>query len=149
MPENCVMKLHRVVPLLTAILLMSSQVPEVRTFSVSGTVSRIKADGILYVRLFSRTAFENESDAGFSFSKRVKKKDEDVSFCFENVPAGMYAVRCFLDKNENGIIDMGLFGPKEPYGFCMEKSKISRPPEFNELSFDISGNLDGIRIVLK
>ena len=37
-------------------------------------------------------------------------------FQFE-VPAGRWAVSAFEDRNANGVLDMGLFGLKEPSGF--------------------------------
>jgi uncharacterized protein (DUF2141 family) len=33
------------------------------------------------------------------------------------VPPGRFALSAFEDRNENGVLDMGLFGPKEPSGF--------------------------------
>ncbi|MBV8842790.1 MAG: DUF2141 domain-containing protein [Bryobacterales bacterium] len=38
-------------------------------------------------------------------------------FRFE-VPAGRWAVSAFEDRNGNGVLDMGFFGPKEPSGNC-------------------------------
>lgn len=143
------MRLHKLVLLCTIVFLVNSQVLDKGIFLVSGTVSNVKKNGILYVNLFTRTGFENESDADFSFSLKVNKNSKEVSFVLENVPAGTYALRCFLDKNGNEKIDMGLFGPKEPYGFYREKEKVSRPPKFDELSFKINGDLSSIKIRLK
>ncbi len=33
------------------------------------------------------------------------------------VPSGWWALSAFEDKNDNGVLDMGMFGPKEPSGF--------------------------------
>ena len=40
----------------------------------------------------------------------------ELVFHFE-VPAGRWAMSAFEDRNGNGVLDMGLFGPKEPSGF--------------------------------
>jgi uncharacterized protein (DUF2141 family) len=34
-----------------------------------------------------------------------------------DVPKGRWAVSAFEDRNGNGVLDMGLFGPKEPSSF--------------------------------
>ena len=34
-----------------------------------------------------------------------------------DVPPGHYALSAFEDLNGNGILDMGMFGPREPTGF--------------------------------
>ncbi len=40
----------------------------------------------------------------------------DLRFRFEVTP-GRWAVSAFEDRNGNGVLDMGVFGPREPSGF--------------------------------
>jgi uncharacterized protein (DUF2141 family) len=43
--------------------------------------------------------------------------DGEVRMVFADIPAGEYAARCFIDVNDNDLVDTGAFGiPTEPYG---------------------------------
>lgn len=119
-------------------------------FKVNGNVNYKIKKGIIYIKMFSEEEFEKKEDPKFV---RVIKLDNDksqkISFEFTDVPEGIYAIRCFQDLNGNRKIDMGLFGPKEPYGFYRIKGDIHKPPEFNDLSFIIDKNINNIKIRLR
>ena len=57
------------------------------------------------------------------------------SFNFE-VPVGRWALSAFEDVNENGILDMGVFGPKEPSGFWRAFHGW-RKPRFDEVAVQV------------
>lgn len=73
-------------------------------------------------------------DSGFLAKpvQQLRLVGHDTSFRFV-VPRGSYAVSAFEDRNENGSLDMGLFGPKEPNGFWRPFHGHHKP-RFNEVS---------------
>lgn len=65
-------------------------------------------------------------------------KDKKVTYKFENVPDGNYAVALFQDLNRNGRMDYNFLGiPKEPYAFsCIERTCL-KTPGFHEAKFEL------------
>jgi len=57
-----------------------------------------------------------------------------VPFTFR-VPAGRYALRCFLDTNGNRKLDRGLLGPMEPWGMSWQGKRLAGIPSFRDVSF--------------
>jgi uncharacterized protein (DUF2141 family) len=49
---------------------------------------------------------------------------------------GRWALSAFEDRNENGQLDMGLFGPKEPSGFIREFRGWHKP-RIDEVAFAV------------
>jgi uncharacterized protein (DUF2141 family) len=64
-----------------------------------------------------------------------------VDFRIDGVPPGTYAVRAFLDTNGNQELDMGMFGPKEPWGVYTASGRIVGPPRFRSLAFEVSSDV--------
>jgi len=56
-------------------------------------------------------------------------------FSFDNVDPGSYVIQLFHDANQNEKMDMGLFGPKEPYGFS-NNPQVKKKPKYSEVTFD-------------
>ena len=70
----------------------------------------------------------------------------DPVFDFE-VPTGL-GPQLFEDRNDNGVLDMGMFGPKEPSGFWRPFNGHHKP-RFDEVSSDIDKDISNIEIELK
>ncbi|RLA75165.1 MAG: DUF2141 domain-containing protein [Epsilonproteobacteria bacterium] len=79
-----------------------------------------------------------------NFAKRDKNfKGIDMSidsktltYIFENIPDGTYAVAVFHDENQNKILDKNFFGiPKEAYGFSNNIRPMFRGANFDESKF--------------
>lgn len=68
-----------------------------------------------------------------------------------NLPAGRYAVQVFLDENNNGEVDRGLFGiPKEGVGFSNDARIALGPPKFSDAVFTVGGGgSQAIRLSLR
>ncbi len=62
-----------------------------------------------------------------------------VQFTFKPCKKGTYGIRCFCDVNNNGILDKGMFGPTEPYGFSWKSGK-KFPFDFSDISFTANSN---------
>ena len=72
-----------------------------------------------------------------------------ITFAYERVLAGTYAIRAFQDENDNGKKDIGMFGPKEPWGNYRAKRPKFRGPKFEEMAFEVQEDITDIKIELK
>ena len=64
------------------------------------------------------------------------------------VPPGRWALSAFEDRNGNGVLDMGTFGPKEPAGFWHPFSGW-RKPKFDEVAASVATDTPNANITLK
>lgn len=65
---------------------------------------------------------------------------DTVSYTFENVPPGTYAVALYHDENMNKKLDTGLFKiPKEGYAFSNNVFGTFGRPKFKNASFLLTG----------
>ena len=78
----------------------------------------------------------------------TNKDFRKVSFQFENVEEGVYAIRCYQDVNGNGKLDKGLFGPKEPWWLSYQGERPPRIPKFKHIAFKIDSDIQDIQINL-
>ena len=111
------------------------------SITISGSVTGASAKHAVYVALWNAAAFlatpvqQIRIDAG-----------ADPRFQFR-VPPGEYALSAFEDKNGNGILDMGAFGPKEPSGFWRD-FHAWRKPRFADISSPYLKDTSAIQIRL-
>ena len=82
--------------------------------------------------------------ASFSGSSYRKTRIEvpatgEVSFRFEGLPPGQYAVRVYQDLNENQLLDRRGPLPVEPFGFSTV-SMLNGLPSFTQCAFDLTQN---------
>lgn len=61
---------------------------------------------------------------------------------------GSWAVSVYEDENENGKLDMGMFGPKEPSGFWRAFHGWHKP-RFSEVSSQVSADVPNADIELR
>lgn len=64
------------------------------------------------------------------------------------VPAGSWAVSAFEDENNNGVLDMGRFGPKEPSGFWRAFHGW-RKPRFRDVEISVDHNIADASVTLR
>jgi uncharacterized protein (DUF2141 family) len=65
-----------------------------------------------------------------------------------HVPAGRWAISAFEDQNENGVLDMGLFGPKEPSGFW-RAFHAWRKPRFDDVAVSVDHDISNADVKIK
>lgn len=124
---------------------------EAEGFKVAGEVNFTKT-GDIYIELVTKAQFKGEEVSSFGLIILVGPEEQitkKVSFEFENVPAGTYAIQCFQDINGNGELDMGNFGPKEPWGMYRPKRPKLRSPRFKEIKFDVKKDITDIQFEVK
>lgn len=72
-----------------------------------------------------------------------------LTYTFKGVDKGIYAVAVLHDENNNGKMDIGMFGPKEAYGFSNNARGILSPPSFDKASFILNGKDKSIDLHVK
>ena len=73
----------------------------------------------------------------------------EVAFRFKRMPAGVYGIMVFQDQKRDGKLNIGRFGPVEPWGMSFQNSRPRlRPPRFGDIKFELTKNMDvGVIIV--
>jgi uncharacterized protein (DUF2141 family) len=112
------------------------------TVKISGRISGASGKGAIYVALWGADGFLKSPIQQI----RIEPGSDPV-YHFE-VPAGRWAVSAFEDKNSNGKLDMGLFGPKEPSGFWHAFSGWHKP-RFDEVAVAVDADVINADIALK
>lgn len=115
------------------------------------SVSNIKSvEGELYIALYGDSiSFMNTNKAVQKIS--IPVTSDILSFSFNDVAPGTYAISLFQDMNGNAILDTNDNGmPAESYGFSNNAKGKFGPPTFAKASFSISADTTfEIRLVNK
>jgi uncharacterized protein (DUF2141 family) len=110
--------------------------------AIAGKVAGASDEKTVYVALW---------DAGGFLDKPVRQiklpPKSARSFRFEVAP-GRWAVSAYEDRNDNGVLDMGLFGPKEPSGFW-RAFHAWRKPRFDDVASQIDRDVTDADIELR
>ena len=126
------MSSRRKVPLIGTLILASvwSQTTPSKTVSLSGRVLGWSGRYTIYVALWNSPGFLNRP------VQQVKIEPGAAPIFLFRIPPGRWAISAFEDRNGNGVLDMGWFGPKEPSGFWHPFHKW-RKPRFDDVSSQI------------
>jgi uncharacterized protein (DUF2141 family) len=109
---------------------------------LSGKVVGGSGHHAVYVALWSADGFLEKPAQSARFAVGV-----EPAFHFE-VPPGRWALSAYEDQNDNGTLDMGFFGPKEPSGFW-QPFHHWRKPRFDDVAFDAQRDLPGISLTIE
>jgi len=134
-------------------LLLLSSVAHARSgkYTIAGQI-HFEKTGMIYIKIVTRTQFEDKEKSPFRLTIRIDKNGlntKKVPFMFQNVPKGTYGIMVFEDTNENKKFDMGMFGPKEPWGMYRPVRPMFRKPGFDEFAFSLKKDITNINIKLK
>jgi uncharacterized protein (DUF2141 family) len=110
--------------------------------ALSGHVRGASGTHAVYVALWQREGFLEHPARQTRFAPGAAP---DFRF---DVPPGTWALSAFEDKNDNGVLDMGHFGPKEPSGFWRPFTAWRRP-KFDDVATTITRDTGGADITLK
>ena len=92
--------------------------------------------GQVFLSLFSSE--ETYLKEPFKYEEIKVNESGEISWTFEGLTAGTYAVSAIYDKNGNGKLDTGLFKiPKEPIGMSNDAKASFGPPSFKKASFTL------------
>jgi uncharacterized protein (DUF2141 family) len=119
-----------------------AQTPVPPTFNLSGKVLNASGAHSIYVALWDEAHFLGQPVQQIRIAPGAP-----LVFQF-SVPPGHWALSAYEDMNNNGILDMGLFGPKEPSGFW-HPFHAWRKPRFADVSVLIDRDMRSIDISLQ
>jgi uncharacterized protein (DUF2141 family) len=105
----------------------ASAVGQQSTVTISGRITGATGNHPVYVALWDGAGLLNHPWQSIKIAAHGA-----AEFQFQ-VPPGNWAVSAYEDENENGKLDMGIFGPKEPSGFWRAFHGWHKP-RFSEVS---------------
>jgi uncharacterized protein (DUF2141 family) len=127
--------------ILTFVCGLEAQTTPPNAVVLSGEVHGATGKHTVYVALWDASTFLQKPVQQLKFAAG----DEPV-FEFHVAP-GSWALSAFEDTNENGTLDMGMFGPKEPSGFWRAFHQW-RKPRFADVQSSIDKDTSGADIDL-
>ena|ERR1022692_2802466 len=134
--------MKRVFVLGLAIVAASAAQAEPARVTISGRVDGTSGKSPVYIALWQSDGFLERP------VRQVRVESGNVpAFSFAVAP-GRWAVSAFEDRNQNGVLDMGLFGPKEPTGFW-HPFTAWRKPKFEDVAVLMSRDVRDANISLK
>jgi uncharacterized protein (DUF2141 family) len=132
----------RVVLACAAIFMIAASSNGVDMLKLSGRVMESSGKHAIYVALWDAQNFLKQP------VQRVRiEPGAAANFQFE-IPAGRWALSAFEDQNDDGVLDMGTFGPKEPSGFW-HPFHAWRKPRFDDVAVQVDHDMTNIDIELK
>ena len=119
----------------------TTQAAETHAVALSGHVRGATHKHAVFVALWRADGFLQKPAETVKIAAGV-----EPVFRFSVAP-GRWAISAYEDVNGNEILDMGMFGPKEPSGFWQPFHKW-RKPQFDDVATDIKAAVAGIEIAL-
>jgi len=140
MPRALINRLGRGCVVCALAWILASAAPA--TFRLSGRVSGASGKKVVYVALW-------QADGFLQTPVHQIRIEPGAPLVFQfDVPAGRWALSAFEDRNGNGVLDMGWFGPKEPSGFWRAFSG-HHTPRFDEVASQVERDTANANITLK
>jgi uncharacterized protein (DUF2141 family) len=136
--------------LLLETMLLAEESPAPPSVRVAGEV-RFKKSAPIFLRLIALDEGKTEVVVREQIIEPTKEDvaRDAVHFEFAGLTPGRYALKCFQDTNGNKKIDIGLFGPKEPWAtYRLAKPKL-RAPRFEEMAFDAVQDVTNAHLILR
>jgi uncharacterized protein (DUF2141 family) len=120
-------------------------------YAVAGRIA-FQNRGVIYVFLVTEEDFKTPLTGTQVLQLEIGSdeiKENEVTFRFEKVEAGIYGIRCFQDVNGNGELDGGLRGPAEPWGMSWQSEKPKKWPRFPHIAFEVKQDVNDLYIMLQ
>ena len=112
------------------------------TVAIAGRVAGASGKHVVHVALWTAANFLETPTRELTIPP-----GGDLRFRFEVAP-GRWAVSAYEDRNDNGTLDVGMFGPKEPNGFW-RPFKAWRKPRFDDVDRDVTAPIADATVTLK
>jgi uncharacterized protein (DUF2141 family) len=110
--------------------------------ALSGHVRGASGKHAVYVALWRRDGFLEHP------ARQIRCAPGTAAAFTFDVPVGQWALSAFEDQNDNGVLDMGHFGPKEPSGFWRPFTAWRRP-KFDDVAARVTRDTPDADITLK
>jgi uncharacterized protein (DUF2141 family) len=100
------------------------------------------AQGHIIIALFTCQSSYDKAEAPIiSHLLPAKPEEGKMQYTFENLVAGVYAIKLFHDINDNQKLDANWLGiPREPFGFSNNPRIRFGPPSFEAAQFEVIVN---------
>lgn len=128
--------------ILGALWIAANARAEPNAVTLSGRVLGASGKYPVYVALWRSDGFLQHPTEQVRIEPRAA-----LEFKFKVLP-GRWALSAFEDRNGNGTLDMGLFGPKEPTGFWRPFTAW-RKPTFEDVAVPVGRDVSNADITLK
>ena len=98
--------------------------------------------GCVLLSLYNaETGFPNKPENAFKKAKIEKVKATSLSYVFDNLSSGTYAVSIFHDEDCNGEMKTNVLGiPQEGTGASNDARGKFGPPKYADAKFQFTGN---------
>lgn len=85
--------------------------------------------------------YDNSKD--YFVGKSIPVESLEFEYVFQDMPYGNYAISLFHDEDENKELNTNWIGmPKELFGFSNDAKAKMGPPDFEDASFEIKGDME-------
>ena len=123
-------------------ILLSSSTLFAHTITVNiSNISNSRGD--ILIGLYNSSSSFTKIDKVYKKGKIDLSKDNIVSYTFENISDGTYAISLFHDENSNNELDTNFLGmPKEGYGFSNNIRPALRGATFEESKFKVDRDIN-------
>jgi uncharacterized protein (DUF2141 family) len=74
---------------------------------------------------------------------------QPIALMFQGIEPGHYALRAFIDRNGDGRLNRGLFGPTEPWALSWTVLPKHGIPRFKDVAFQVDSGTTNIQMELK
>ena len=82
--------------------------------------------------------------------EREPAEEGSMTLCVAAHKKGQYAVAVYHDENDNHKFDHNWIGlPTEGYGFSKDPTLYLAPPRFDEVAFEVMGNITHVEVEMK
>ena len=124
-----------------AFALSAGAAPPSKGSTITVTVTELRsAKGLLRACITSAESdFPECKDARGLHATSVAAHEGSVTFTFDRVAPGRYAIALLHDENANGKADRALgMIPKEGFGFSRDAPVRMGPPKFGDAAFELA-----------
>ena len=123
-------------------LISSFASAQTKSIQISGVVVGTTGEHATYVAVWDATSFLRKP------VQQVRIPPNTTPTFDFTLAKGRWALSAFEDTNDNGVLDMGVFGPKEPSWFY-HAFHAWRKPRFDDVAVYFDENTSGLTIKLR
>jgi uncharacterized protein (DUF2141 family) len=69
-----------------------------------------------------------------------------IPIAFDNLEEGSYGVRAFIDRNGDGRLNRGPFGPTEPWALSWVNGRKRGIPRFQDIAYTVESGMTDIKM---
>jgi uncharacterized protein (DUF2141 family) len=111
------------------------------TASVHVTISNLRnTKGVVHACMSADPERFTRCEKGDGSYQATMRAEEGLTFDFDHVAPGTYAIALLHDENENDRVDRFLsMIPREGFGFSRDAPVSFGPPSFEDAAFEVGG----------